>query len=836
MTSIPRLILRRASTGNPVSTAASHFLPLTAVCGLLLLVGCGDDDNGPVDVADTGDTSDTTPDGSDAPDADTDVPSDVPDTTPDVEEVSPDVPDVDPDGSDGPDTSGPCGALIECIDERTGNPSIAVCRTAGLPTGTVCARQDDTACCIPPFRCETNQDCEDNREAEGFCLDPRFPCQCEVTAGLCFTQICSASAECDAGELCSDGRCVDAPEAAGYVARILTPNSWLAAGSSLQLEAVAVRADNPTQTAPNLAINWEVLDASTFGTVSASGLATADATLTGAFTIRATVAGNEGDPGDTVELSNLGADFDSENNVRVYVVDEATRLPVSGATIHFVPTEGEIETVETETEGVADFERSSTFSVHVFADGYAYVSMVSLDQFTVLVPLAPNSRARIDEIRDGFVCDPERPGVVQESENCGGVSQPVCLCYELTGIDIARGTPDFTNATGSGEVDVSISGFSLGNTLLDLNFDLIVGPQIERIIPPNPVINLDDPVDLPSGVTLDLNGQPFVDSFIVTAPAGNRTVWSVGGRVPLGDTLRALLPSLGGNLEFGPIIAALLPLFNDFYSGVSAPIQLNSTPTFPVRDPGMVLNVPTQRRVAITAPQLPQIDTGFSDTAIFLGGVMLPGEGFVPLGISGGTDVVGRAVADGFIDGVQNTPEIDPVNLSMATMHGSIDTPGTRYAFASVALLLGSSLPNAPREATSAIITTLPVGAPLPSALPYGDQEFPPLATGSSWANDEGQRLLTVTNPSDTFDLYRIAFQGEGDRLWVVYAPGNQGTIVLPTPPGDAFEDRLARGRVSVVGVVLEGDSVDYGALAGANGRSFVDLFSVLRGFSIIGL
>lgn len=805
---------------------------LVPLLALGLLAACGDDETPPV-VADSGPEADAdvSDDITPTPDEDTTPDVDVDDATPEVTPPTDVTPDEGPDADVEP--SGPCGDELPCLDPRTGNPNVTICRSNDYPVGTLCQRLDEsTACCVPPFRCSTDDDCEEARDREGFCDDDRFPCVCAVATGACSLSVCTADTDCASGSSCEDGRCVvDDGNPSDFVGRTMTATTWVVAGSTVVLEGVAVDASNPSRTRRNLPLTWTVEPA------GGATLAGASVTLAMPGTYEATVrvTGNASDPGDRVTLHAI--EPGNATTVRIVLVDEATRTPVEGVLV----TRGtEDEPLVSDADGrvAFDVDAGATFDVHAFSEGHAYVSVVGTSSRTLLVALPPIQRAEIREERDGFVCDTERPGVTLDDTACGGAGAPPCMCYDLRNIDVVRGRPDFSEVRGNGEIEVTLGGFSLGNAILDLNFDLIVGPQIRREIPPNPVINLDDPVDIPSGVTLYLNGQPFVDSFIGTAPAGRRTAWSVGGTMPLGETLRILLPSLSGSLDFGPIIAALLPLFSDFYSGVTAPLELAPEGTFPVRDPGLRLEVPTQRRVAVTSPQLPRVGTGWSDTALFLGGAMVPGEGFVPLGISGGTDVLGRGTPDGFIDGNHDTPAVDPITLAMAPIHGSIAAPGTRYAFASVALTLGTRPPEAPGDATAGIITVLPAGEPLPSTLPYGEATYPPLAVGSAWRNGDGERTLVLEGPADAYDLFRVVFQGNGDRQWVVYAEGESAEYALPTvPEREGFDDPAQRGRVNVVAVRLRSpSSIDYRTILGAQGSSLLDLFVEVEGFSILGL
>ena len=793
----------------------------------VVLAACGEDegnavnvtpDTGPVDVVDdvsvdtSVDTADSSP--ADAGEPDTAVDAALPDVQPDVVEE-------------------PCPGSILCFDERTGNPSAAVCANNGFPAGTTCVEESDTvACCVLPFACETDADCEASRDIEGFCPDERFPCACQ-TDGTCITDICSADSECASGELCSSGRCATVDPNLDRTARILTRTAYLQPGDTLSLQAVAVSVDDVRVTDPTATIEWAI-ESGTGSTINTDGEFTAGDEVS-TIVVRATLAG-EGDPGDSVTIYTLGPV--AENTSRVIVVDEATREPISAAFVYRDPVEGEDERAGSDANGVVSFGDSATSMVHVIANGYAYVSVVSPVGDTLLVALPPIQTADITEVRDGFVCDSAAVGTtLEENEQCGDVGQVPCLCYDLEGVDVARGVPDFVNVPGDGELDVAISGFSLGNALLDLNFDLIVGPEITRIPPEDSPIPLDDEIGIPSGVSLYYNNGPFVDSFIGTSSAGERVMWSIGGTVFLSDVLVEILPSLGGDLAFGPIIAALLPIFDDFYSGISAPLELSSTGTFPVRDPGIVLDVPTQRRVEVTVPQLPVIGSGYSDTVIILGGALMPGEGFVPMGITGGTDVLGTATPDGFVDANQNTEAIDALGISMAPIHGAIDTPFTQYMLASVALRLDDS-GTGPREATSGILSVLPIGAALPTEIEFGRAAFPQFVVDATWDGSEGVRRMELGSREEPVDMYRVVFQGPAGRNWVVYADGDADGFTLPTSLfGTDLQDRAASGRVNVIALSFNDESgVDFGSLLDADGRDLMDLFAFIEGFSIIGL
>ncbi|MCB9506610.1 MAG: hypothetical protein H6700_10130 [Myxococcales bacterium] len=783
-----------------------------------VLAACSDDPGSSEDVGTdpSVDTADVGPD--------TDVATDIPETDPDVApdadaDVAPDTEEVDVD-------PGPCPGAISCIDEISGNPSLRVCTEAGYPTGTICERQSESvACCVPPFSCTTDADCEAARATEEFCLDSRFPCVCNGATGQCGIGLCSSDAECDAGEACAGGVCAPAPDAAGYVARILTPPGYIADGETIALVAVAVDPADPTHVHPDAEITWAI-EAGDGATVSATGALTGS-TTPGATTVIARVADNASDPGDTVVFTNIE---DPSAGPRVVVVDADTRAPLEGALV----VSGD-EEVSTDATGVAELAATPSGAVSVFAAGHSYATVLGAGAGAILVPLPADQQAIVNEIRDGFVCTASSDTVVatEETDDCGGADQPFCLCYELENVDAVKGSPDFAGIPDTGDLAVSISGFSLGASLLDVNFDLIVGPSLQRVFPDGSPLPLDDTVEIPSGVTLQFNGQRLIDNYVLTSGAGDRSVWSIGGVVPLSTVLLDILPNLSGNLDIGSIIAAILPFFDEFYSGVSAPIPLSASGTFPVRDPQVALDVPTQRRVFVEVPQLPALATGFTDTAIVLGGALIPGEGFVPLGITGGSDDVSAASADGFVDGDLEAAGIQPLRISMAPAHGPAAAPTSQYAFAHVALMLGDRA-DAPREAAAGIITRLPVGASLEGTYTTGGTDFPPIPLGTAW--DAATRTLTLDGDL-AYDFVRVVFKDDVGHAWVVYAPGDATSITIPDVPATfAGSDRAARGRLNVVGVNLVDGAPDYAGLLAVNGASFSDIFEFLSSFAVIGL
>ena len=791
-----------------VSMKNRILVGLLSLSGMFFLNACGSD----------GGNSSTT----------NDVGVDVEDTSIDVDvDVTPDTNDPDTDTDTETDTTEDadvdenlCPDSVLCLDDRTGQPSFNVCLEEGYPEGTICTPMNEVACCVRPFVCESDEQCETIREEDNLvCTDSRYPCVC-ATSGECVVSMCSSALDCESEDECIDGLCQDPDATIDYIARITTSPTMMLLNASMQMNAVAVDPENVNVTHPSLAIDWSASS----GTISSSGLYTADGDL-GEVTIEARVFSNASDLGDQVVLEVTQED----ENRRVFVIDETTRLPIIDALV-LIESGDDSEEISTDSAGQVSFDFEGEVNIHVFAEDHQIISAINVSANTTLLPTSPVQRAAIQEVRDGFVCPDD--AYIDTQNNCGEPGEAYCLCYDLHNVDVVNGEPSFEEVAGNGELWISLNGMALGNNLLDLNFDLLIGPSIERLLPDSSPIMGGDTVDMPSGVTLHFNTEPMVGSFVATAPEGERTLWSIGGLISLSrnpNLITDLLSSSGGEVEISKIVAALLPLFEDFYSGVVTGLEMEQDGTFPVRDPGLGLTVPTRRHVEFEPPSMPTVDGVWADTGVFLAGVMLPGEGLVPLGITAGVDSSGEGdVEDGLLDGNTDTLDVvDPLHIAVAPMHSGINTSTTRYMMASVALFLS----NGGSGATSGILTVLDEGEPLPETLDL-EVPFPTFAEGSSWTAET--RTVEIVPPSTGADLYRVVFSGAEGESWIVYTPAETLEIALPNVP-EGFTDYAAIPQdPSVIALSVHQPNVtDYQTLLEPNGTNLSALFEFVHTFSV---
>jgi hypothetical protein len=386
-------------------------------------------------------------------------------------------------------------------------------------------------------------------------------------------------------------------------------------------------------------------------------------------------------------------------------------------------------------------------------------------------------------------------------------------------------------------------GYSLGNSLLDLNFELIVGPNILRDLSGGP-IPTDDPAEIPGGITLAFNGSPIVGAFTVMGLPGERIMWAVGGRVSISENpnlLSDIIEQIEGDIDIGQIIAVVLPLFANFYSGIdpNVVLEIDEDGSSTVIERDIAVEIPLGRRLFIEAPMLPETEGQPLETGLFLAGAMVPGHGFVPFGITAAVDDAEDSPEDRRLDGDPQTPEIDPVILSSAPIHSGIRSPQTRYALVSVALSLSdvSGSDVQARENTSGLITRMEPGVPFPEVIEFDDDSFPGLAEGSTY--DAETRTVTIV-PNEDFepDFYRVLFKADQGRTWQVHLPIGVMSYELPdlTEEIDDWEDRTLEEKVSLIAVRLEeGLGATYAGLISTTAPNldalidFVDAFAVVE-------
>ncbi len=607
------------------------------------------------------------------------------------------------------DNDGQCGAQAFCNDD---------------------GRCQDREDCLRDADCEDGQTCND-----GFCYDvpscaegENCPDGTECVGGNCVDAICRSNDQCADGEVCTAGSCSRPEAIAPDKVLVVTPYGAcdsgnagacrlpLRVGEQVQLHAMALDVNGVG--IPGLSFAWASQGAAN---ISEAGLLTAAAAGTSLVTVTAM----------DVESRPVTATVVAAQPGRLRVVDDRGRA-VAGAR---VAIDG--AWLEGATGDDGSFQLAlddGEFSVSVFAENHDQVAVFGL-QHSAASPF------------EGLIAIPQ----TMVGRSAGYTA-----------------TVDFTGVRTQGSGDLGISGASLPDLL---SFDLpgLVGDTFDTRVSIPGLGN--QVVPIPGGITfrasqpiqLDVKSTVYARGF-----PGVRTAWSFAGRV---DAL-GLIGRIQGSEDVGRVVAAILPQVESFDHGLIAGLNLsgmddiidvddidgdgNTTEVvanwrrFPSRSlrPGVRQN----GRTLVLVP-----GAEGSEFQVVVGGVLNPGTGFVPLGLTS---------RDGA--GAQSLP------FAIAPAYGGLE--GAPYAFATMALR-DQGLTTQARVLTN---SRLEVEQRFPAHLPV------PTTVERSQLNN------TVTmSPVAGAHLLRFVGVGPAGRV-VVYAPPADAPVTF-TPPIPVGEEAGAR-------------------------------------------
>lgn len=659
------------------------------------------------------------------------------DATADVIEIDADMPDsVDP-----PDVieaacqdDRDCPAAQRCVQE------VCVDRPECL-VDTDCA--DDEIClggsCTYAPECDADNACQ-----EGF----------ECVGGQCFEEICRGANDCAEGEFCDGGECVLPPEVTSCFVAAQTRS--ISEGQRIGLQAFAQDADGQGLAAR---FEWTSSDPSV-ATIAPDNLSAVGAGGVGTATLTATTDSGIACDGEVVLTGESAVEV---GDLRVRVVDGATGAPVAGAEVVIDGQPG----VSTDASGVATLDApQDAYTLSVFAGDYNYITIHGLDVADVRIPLS------------------KRAG-----------SGPVAGF---------TGQFDLSNINSSGDVSLGLAGASVLGGLLNLDLKGLLGEPFmaEVSIPGMGASELPLPGGLVAygsvfGLNLDIK-----KNYYATAPGGVSLSWGMAGKVPAME-LFGLVQGGGGAAD---MLTTLLPLFSRF-DHTNRPLNLSASPRvadvndingngdtaemIPDYDafPEVSLS-PSVRQVLaseINISNFPQMTNSQASVAVLIGGTLLDGPGFVPLGIS--------ATADEDGDG-----RPDNRRLTMAPPYGSLT--GGRNAIIAIAFEPGQVGFEDGIELPDEFSVSLWNGQTLPGNIALG--AFP---DASDVTLDPSTRTLSVQATAGP--LYRVRIVGT-ERSWDVWSVGAAGTqghfvheVSIPEPV-NGREDLLQSGEVFVDAISAE--------------------------------
>jgi hypothetical protein len=239
----------------------------------------------------------------------------------------------------------------------------------------------------------------------------------------------------------------------------------------------------------------------------------------------------------------------------------------------------------------------------------------------------------------------------------------------------------------------------------------------------------------------------------------------------------------------------------------------------------------------LAVPRLPAIgDIGTADALFLLGGAQTADGFMVPLGLNGGADTADKEAnpPDGFADGDERSPGIDPFSLPIAALHSGLQSPHTRYLTVAVAVSIPTGSGDPRPSAGSAVLQRFGAGeAPAADVQVHDFLGFPM----SGWWNPSERRVYWA--PIAGADMQRVLFKGKRGRHWTIYGSGETDFVQLP----DVSDFEINENRIAIddlESVLI--NSIDFedgfGAdrVAAGNGLPIDMLLTVVKRVSFIDI
>lgn len=703
--------------------------------------------------------------------------------------------------------------------------------------------------CGGGFICDKTNDGDDIPAAEdqfGICV--RVSClrdedcgaeeKCDTRRGICVPKnLCdpgAADACPTAGERCQyvDGLpiCALPPAATGC---ILTPGTgYVSVGSTLQIEGVGTGAGG--KLVPHTTFNWTA----SAGAIAATGIFTPAAA--GEVTITGTTQNGNATCTATVTVSAaVGV-----NDLRITVIDLATRLPVNGAPVAARVAGANVEGVT--VDGSFTFAGGAVAeSVSAFPANHQWHTLIEPPNDVIIYTATTVNATFVDGVKGGF---------------------------------------DFTRVKTRGDIKLGIAGTAINAAITDLNFNTIIGEFVPTTIEISGITDGPTDVELPEGLIIGLGQEDFKGQYAALSDkAGPGIAWALAGRVALSKVgpIISTVSAGGDDLDFGAILGAVLPFFATFDHAIVT--GLNFTPA--ARAAGdanfETLTIAPDTLMALSAeytmPSLPCAPGAFANNgcnqdiflltqgsgdaetttvvaacpnplpagatcdetppftsgAVMLSGVIVPGQGLVPLGLSAGLDVVTTgATPDGVMaQAGDNAPPAGRVLLDYAPPHDGVE--GNLYVTVAIALDLNQL--SGSDDLGASIITK--VSRKLDAAGNTFDSTFLESQGGTFTPGATGN--LAVAKKGNA-DFYRVNFDDNGELEWNVWFAGDEATptiniATLAQHASVSVAPRTVHADVQAfkLGTGYEGPTpTDFDDLFSFNGTNLDNLLYYLGGWS----
>ena len=663
-----------------------------------------------------------------------------------------------------------CGPQTSCKNAN-GQESAQLC---GDLTKFECV----AGCCQTKFTCKVDADCATRLGTDPKCSDKRFTCVCDTSTGLCAQSACGSDVDCATGLQCHQGGCIAALADGDLNARLLRPY-WIGnvAGEFDAAAGLGAQAyDGKGNVKAEAAFEWTMAANDAFTLTDGKLKATDKA---GKATITAKVKGSSKAASNPATLWNMGP-IPQGKTLRVTAVDDQTFAPLTGKVVviglaHAVTPEA-AKTVEL-TDGSALFaDVTWPADIHVLAKGHTTTSVLRHPggkAVDVVLPSAQYFLAKVEMDENGAL-------VTEKKLDKNG--KQIFDGSKFVNADLLVGKIAYS---GDGEAALGLTSVGLGPSLMNFNLDAVLGPSVARAFDKDtlPIINSKpgEPTDVPGGVTFGL-GKPVLSAYVLAAPPGKHTLWSLAGHVDLNDLLAqvgSIVSAVAdGNDVISKVVSALLPYLGGIYSQVVFDVPFADTVTTPTHKLDLAPTVPLLHKIDVTMPDLPVIGKDatdkpiWADIAFVIGGAMLPSGEIIPLGLSAGADQnEDTDPKDGKIDGDSKVPGNQPTRLAIAPLHGGVRYGKANHTFVSAAVIAAG---KGKKEGASLQITEPSMVAKTLVLEPY-------LPFGLGSAYDPATTTLKGKTVAGA-QFYRVQVLGQDNHQWQLVIPSEEIEKPLTLP------------------------------------------------------
>jgi hypothetical protein len=711
------------------------------------------------------------------------------------------------------DSGGGGGDDLTCATDRDCKKSGTGCDKTN-DGDDIPAANDPEGVCVS-LVCITNADCADPEEEV-----------CDVRRGFCVPKNLCDPGDADAcsnpEERCvySEGRPRCAVPADAATCSLVPSVGFVAVGGALQLEGIGV--DGQGKLVPHTRFTFSGAG------VSSSGLV--EPTAAGVLTV-------------TAEADNGGArcnatvnvyDAVDANDLRVVVIDQATREPLADVPVAIkvgnVTTSG-----ETGDDGSYTFEGGAgANAVSAFPQGFQWHTILEPGNDVVLYTSAVATATLVDGVKGRF---------------------------------------DFSKVHTDGEIRLGLAGTAINAAITDLNFDAIIGELVPTELDLQAITGSAgvQEVPLPEGLVIGLADQDFKPNYAaLSTNNGPSVAWALGGMVRL-SKIGPIITSVAGasdDINAGAILSAVLPFFASFDHAIVTGLQF--TPAARNREGGdpnfQELTMAPDTLLMLSAdydlPELPCAPKGYSGAAndrcgnsvfkivdgeeeslvnacpaslpatatcepvssytsgvVVLSGVVVPGQGLVPLGISAALDDADGDSSDEF-DGVAAQSGADGegddgvLSMDYAPPHDGVE--GNLYVTVAIALDINSI--TGASDLGASILTKVSREMPTRgNAFPAG--AFLESQGGTFFSGATGSFTLAKKGNAD---FYRVNLDDGGEAEWNVWFDADHSDTIdiaaLPVAPGVSVGSRTVHADVQAF-------KLDAG-YEGAAPASFADLMA----------